>query len=446
MAAQETRIITKFLRERPDDSWTIDAAIGNGAYEGLKKALTMAPEDIITEVQTSGLRGRGGAGFGTGQKWSFLPKDVFPRYLAVNGDEGEPSTFKDHMLVERDPHQVIEGVIITSFAIQCHTAFIYLRGEFGLGAERLGQAIADAYDKGFVGKNILGSGFDLEIVAAPRRRLLHRRRRDGPALEPRRRARDAAHQAAVPRGAGRVRGAHDRQQHRDHVDGAAHHQPRWRVVRRDGRQPLHRHAPLLGVGQRRAARQLRGRARHDVPRAHRRPRRRHQGRQEARVLHPRRRVVALADRGAPRRAARHGLRAERAQGHARIRARSWCSTRPSTRCWSRGASPSSSPTSRAASARRAARVRAGWRRCSTAWRTATAAPRTWTCCSAFGNNLAPGMSWPPGHDHDLPAGSEHMSPTVEPAQLLVRRDQGAHGARQPRPAARSPSVARGSAS
>src|SRR4029079_15023689 len=118
MAAQETRIITKFINERPDDSWTIDAAIGNGAYEGLKKALAMTPEDIITEVQTSGLRGRGGAGFGTGQKWSFLPKDVFPRYLSVNGDEGEPSTFKDHMLVERDPHQLIEAGILRPCAPQ----------------------------------------------------------------------------------------------------------------------------------------------------------------------------------------------------------------------------------------------------------------------------------------------------------------------------------------
>ena len=160
----ETRIITKFLQERPDDSWTIDAALGNGAYDGLRKALGMAPEDIVAEVTTSGLRGRGGAGFGTGQKWSFLPKEVFPRYLAVNGDEGEPSTFKDHMLVERDPHQLIEGIVITSYAIQCHHAFIYLRGEFALGAERLGQALAEAYERGFVGTNILDSGFDLEIV------------------------------------------------------------------------------------------------------------------------------------------------------------------------------------------------------------------------------------------------------------------------------------------
>src|SRR6185295_7658311 len=164
MAAQETRIITKFLHERPDDSWTIDAAMDNGAYQGLEKALGMAPEDIIAEVSTSGLRGRGGAGFGTGQKWSFLPKEIFPRYLAVNGDEGEPSTFKDHMLLEGDPHQIVEGVAIAAFAIEAHHAFIYVRGEFALGIERLEQAVADAYAKGFIGKNILGSGFDLEVV------------------------------------------------------------------------------------------------------------------------------------------------------------------------------------------------------------------------------------------------------------------------------------------
>ena len=160
----ETQIVTKFLREHPDDSWTIDAALANGAYDAWRTALGMEPEAIVAEVTTSGLRGRGGAGFGTGQKWSFLPKDVFPRYLAVNGDEGEPSTFKDHMLVERDPHQIIEGVLITAYAIRCNTAFVYLRGEFALGAERLGQALADAYARGFVGKDVLGSGFDVDIV------------------------------------------------------------------------------------------------------------------------------------------------------------------------------------------------------------------------------------------------------------------------------------------
>ena len=165
MAVEETRVVTKFLRTREEDSWTFESArTNNKAYSALEKALKVDPAKIVEEVQTSGLRGRGGAGFGTGQKWSFLPKDVFPRYLAVNADEGEPSTFKDHMLIERDPHQIIEGAAITAFAIQAHHAFIYIRGEFGLGAERLQQAVDDAYANGFLGKDILGSGFDLDLV------------------------------------------------------------------------------------------------------------------------------------------------------------------------------------------------------------------------------------------------------------------------------------------
>src|SRR5262245_52718325 len=160
----ETLMVTKFLRERPDDSFTIDAAIGNGAYEMLPVAFGMTSDDLIKEVTDSVLRGKGGAGFGSGQKWSFLPKDVYPRYLAVNADEGEPATFKDHMLLERDPHQLIEGIIIAAFAIQAHHAFIYVRGEFALAADRVRQALDDAYARGFVGTNIRGSGFDLEIV------------------------------------------------------------------------------------------------------------------------------------------------------------------------------------------------------------------------------------------------------------------------------------------
>jgi NADH-quinone oxidoreductase subunit F len=161
----ETRIVTKRLREHPSDSWTIDRYLATGGYEMLRQALTMPPEHIQDEqVKASGLRGRGGAGFGTGQKWSFLPKGVYPRYLAVNGDEGEPSTFKDHMLLEGDPHQIVEGVVIAAFAIEAHHAFIYVRGEFALGIERLEQAVVEAYEKGFLGRNILGSGFDLELV------------------------------------------------------------------------------------------------------------------------------------------------------------------------------------------------------------------------------------------------------------------------------------------
>jgi NADH-quinone oxidoreductase subunit F len=158
-------VVTARLHDHPGDSWTMDGALGTGAYEGLRNALTMTPQQITEEqVKASGLRGRGGAGFGTGQKWAFLPKDVFPRYLTVNADEGEPSTFKDHMLIERDPHQLVEGTVIAAYAIECHVAFIYVRGEFALGYERLAQAVADAYEHGFLGKNILDSGFDLDVV------------------------------------------------------------------------------------------------------------------------------------------------------------------------------------------------------------------------------------------------------------------------------------------
>jgi NADH-quinone oxidoreductase subunit F len=162
---QETRIITKRLHERPDDSWTIDAALETGCYEVLRDVLQRAAtEDIQQQVTVSGLRGRGGANFATGQKWSFLPEGVYPRYLVVNGDEGEPSTFKDRMLIERDPHQMIEGIVISAHAIGANLAFIYLRGEFALGYDRVTQAVADARSQGFVGPNILGSGYDLEIV------------------------------------------------------------------------------------------------------------------------------------------------------------------------------------------------------------------------------------------------------------------------------------------
>ncbi len=161
----ETRIITRRMHERPDDSWTIEASLGSGGYDGLRKALTMTGEQIGQEqVKASGLRGRGGAGFPTATKWSFLPKGVYPRYLVVNADEGEPSTFKDRMLIERDPHQLIEGIVIAAFAIGCNLAFVYVRGEFALGYDRLRQAVDDARAKGFLGTDILGSGFDLDIV------------------------------------------------------------------------------------------------------------------------------------------------------------------------------------------------------------------------------------------------------------------------------------------
>jgi NADH-quinone oxidoreductase subunit F len=160
----ETRIVTKRLRERPDDSWTLAAALDSGAYQSLRKALVMDPASIAEEVKASGLRGRGGAGFPTATKWSFLPAGVEPRYLVVNSDEAEPSTFKDRMLVERDPHQLLEGIAIAAYALGVHRAFVYVRGEFALGAERLAAAVAEARQAGLVGPSMCGSGFDLEVV------------------------------------------------------------------------------------------------------------------------------------------------------------------------------------------------------------------------------------------------------------------------------------------
>jgi len=161
----ETRIVTKRLRDRPDDSWTIEGALAAGAYDVLRAVLVKGDAaDVQEQVKLSGLRGRGGAGFPTAQKWSFLPPDSFPRYLVVNADEGEPSTFKDRMLLEHDPHQLVEGIAIASYSVQCNVAYVYVRGEFALGYERLTRAIDDARTKGFLGHNILGSGFDFDIV------------------------------------------------------------------------------------------------------------------------------------------------------------------------------------------------------------------------------------------------------------------------------------------
>jgi NADH-quinone oxidoreductase subunit F len=140
-----------------------------GGYRSVEKALkTMSPEQIVEEVQKSGLRGRGGAGFPTGMKWSFLAKpEGVPRYLLCNADESEPGTFKDRYLMEKIPHKLIEGMIVSSFALGANLSFIYIRGEYMWVLEILEKAIAEAYANGFLGKNILGSGYDLDLRVAP---------------------------------------------------------------------------------------------------------------------------------------------------------------------------------------------------------------------------------------------------------------------------------------
>ncbi len=147
-------------------SHTMEVYKSRGGYRSLEKVLgSVPPAQLIEEVKASGLRGRGGAGFPTGMKWSFVPKDSpKPKYLVCNADESEPGTFKDRLLIEQDPHAIIEGTLISAYAIQSHTAFIYIRGELVFGAKILEQAVAEATQAGYIGKNVLGSGYDVDVI------------------------------------------------------------------------------------------------------------------------------------------------------------------------------------------------------------------------------------------------------------------------------------------
>lgn len=160
----QVRVVSKRYLENPDDSFTIDRYLETGGYKALEKTLKdYTGAEVVDMVKASGLRGRGGAGFPTGQKWSLLPEGVFPRYVVANDDEGEPCTFKDRELTERDPHSIIEGCLIAAYAVQAASVYIYVRGEFGLGIRRLESAIADAKAEGFIGPNILGSDFSCPV-------------------------------------------------------------------------------------------------------------------------------------------------------------------------------------------------------------------------------------------------------------------------------------------
>ncbi len=147
-----------------DDSYTLDRYHATGGYEGLRKALGMQPAEVADEVKKSTLLGRGGAGFPAGVKWGFTPAGVWPRYLVVNGDESEPGTYKDRLLMELDPHQLIEGCLIASYAAGLSQCFLYVRGEMALAHERVAKALDDAYAAGYIGKNILDTNFSVDIV------------------------------------------------------------------------------------------------------------------------------------------------------------------------------------------------------------------------------------------------------------------------------------------
>lgn len=156
-------VITKFMHEHPADSHTLERYVESGGYEGARKASSMTRDELVELVKASGLIGRGGAGFSAGMKWSFLAPSR-PTYVVVNGDESEPGTFKDRQLMERDPHAIIEGTIITAIANEAHHAFIYIRGEYPKPARRVQAAVVEAYAKGFLGKGIFGTDFDLELT------------------------------------------------------------------------------------------------------------------------------------------------------------------------------------------------------------------------------------------------------------------------------------------
>ncbi len=163
------------LVSHPDEVRVVSRRFGMGAanidryleldgYKAVQKALTMEPDAIISEVKNSGLRGRGGAGFSTGMKWSFVPKQsAKPKYVLCNGDESEPGTCKDRLIFEYHPHAVIEGVMIGALAVGAKSGYIYIRGEYRYLLNIMQKAIRDAYAKGFIGKNIFGSGRDLDI-------------------------------------------------------------------------------------------------------------------------------------------------------------------------------------------------------------------------------------------------------------------------------------------
>ncbi|HEU4750741.1 MAG TPA: NADH-quinone oxidoreductase subunit F, partial [Acidimicrobiia bacterium] len=162
MTAQ-TRLVTKRMVDHPTDSHTLERYMATGGYKQARKAVRMTRDELVEMVKASVLLGRGGAAFSAGLKWSFLAP-ARPSYLVVNADESEPGTFKDRQLLERDPHQLVEGIIITAVANEVHHAFVYIRGEYAKPARRVQKAVEEAYQKGYLGDKIFGTDYDLEVT------------------------------------------------------------------------------------------------------------------------------------------------------------------------------------------------------------------------------------------------------------------------------------------
>ena len=249
------------------NSRSIDTYLQHEGYKALEKALKqMTPDQIIDEMKKSNLRGRGGAGFPAGMKWSFVPKDIpKPKYILANGDESEPGTSKDRPLLEMDPHQLIEGMVIAGRAIGANQGYAYIRGEYRYIIDIMETAIAEAYAKGFLGQKYSRQRIRFRPRGPHRRRRLRMRRRIGADGIARRQARLSAHQAALPCRRRSVRLPHGDQQRGNAQHRAGDHSRRRRLVRQPGHSEKWRHAPLFDFRTRQQARHLRASARLQSP-------------------------------------------------------------------------------------------------------------------------------------------------------------------------------------
>ena len=234
------KIVTS--RFQHDDSYTLERYHATGGYAGLRAALGRTPGEVHEEVRKATVLGRGGAGFPAGTKWGLMPAGKYPRYLVVNGDETEPGTYKDRLLMERDPHQLIEGCLIAAYAAGLSQVFLYIRGEMPLAHERVANALNEAYAAGYIGKQHPRHPVQRRHRAALGCGCIRGGRGDGAHREPRGQAWRAAAEAAVlPGGHRPVRPADHRQQRRDAVE------PAVAGGQRRGRLHRHRHRDLARV-------------------------------------------------------------------------------------------------------------------------------------------------------------------------------------------------------
>ena len=244
--AEETRVLLEHIDE--PGLATIDVYERLGGYSRLRKALIeMEQEELVHELEASGLRGRGGAGFSMGKKASFIPKGAMDKYLCCNADESEPGTFKDRLLMQKNPHLLIEGIIIAARAAGANRAFIFIRGEYELQAQILEKAVEEAKAKGYVGERILGSDFSLELWVHRGAGRLHLRRGVGAARRARGQARQPAPQAAVPREPGPLPGPDADQQRRDALQRPADRREGRGLVQVARHREVDRHEDRLGL-------------------------------------------------------------------------------------------------------------------------------------------------------------------------------------------------------